>query len=64
MAKRKAAKKKSAKRAKAAPAVVKLAERLGSFLGRVRKKADSLLPGPPRKTGRATKAKKAKKAKR
>jgi hypothetical protein len=77
MAKRKAAKK-AAKRTKAKkpPTVVKLAERIGSFLGRVRKKADSLMPGPPREARRAPappkrasakagkKAKKAKKAKR
>jgi len=59
MAKRKAAKK-SKKRAKAKPGVVVLAERIGSFLGRVRKTADSLLPGPPRKARKSKKAKKAK----
>ena len=77
MAKRKAAKR-PAKRTKAkkAPRVVVLAERIGSFLGRVRKKADSLLPGPPREARKAPappkrasakagkKAKKTKKAKR
>ena len=53
MAKRKAAKKPAgkAKKAKKDPMVVALAERLGSFLGRVRKKADGW---------RGTKAKKAK----
>ena len=56
MAKRKAVKR---SKAKAKPGVVALAERIGSFLGRVRKKADSLLPGPPRKAGKAKKAKKA-----